>query len=95
MMTFGWLFWLVVGFLIWRLVASRGCGAGRRGRERRASPRKATDDAALEISRDLEDQRSYVEALETRVAELEERLDFTERLLASRRDSLPEERRAG
>jgi hypothetical protein len=39
--------------------------------------------------RELEDQRSYVDALESRVAQLEERLDFTERLLAGRRSETP------
>lgn len=34
----------------------------------------------------LDEQRSYIESLETRVSELEERLDFTERLLAERRE---------
>jgi hypothetical protein len=35
---------------------------------------------------ELEVQRSYIEALESRVGQLEERLDFTERLLATRTD---------
>jgi hypothetical protein len=34
----------------------------------------------------MDDQRPYIEALESRVAELEERLDFTERLVAERRE---------
>jgi hypothetical protein len=33
---------------------------------------------------ELDAERGYVDALETRVAQLEERLDFTERLLAAR-----------
>jgi hypothetical protein len=32
------------------------------------------------------DQQAYIESLEARVTELEERLDFTERLLAERRE---------
>ena len=32
----------------------------------------------------MEEQRVYVDGLERRVAELEERLDFTERLLGER-----------
>jgi hypothetical protein len=40
-------------------------------------------------SRDPEnDQQIYIESLETRVSELEARLDFTERLLSERRDSV-------
>jgi hypothetical protein len=34
-----------------------------------------------------DDQQSYIDALETRVSELEERLDFTERLLAERKET--------
>lgn len=34
----------------------------------------------------LQNQQEYIDSLESRVSELEERLDFTERLLASRRD---------
>ena len=37
-----------------------------------------------ETATELETQRGYIEALEMRVAELENRLDFTERLLAGR-----------
>lgn len=36
------------------------------------------------------DQQSYIDSLETRVSELEERLDFTERLLAERREPVSE-----
>jgi hypothetical protein len=35
----------------------------------------------------LPNQQEYIDSLETRVSELEERLDFTERLLAERRES--------
>ena len=38
-----------------------------------------------------EDQQAYIDALETRVTELEERLDFTERLLAERREPVSQE----
>jgi hypothetical protein len=34
----------------------------------------------------LKEQQTYIEALESRVNDLEERLDFTERLLAERRE---------
>jgi len=40
-------------------------------------------------ARSLEDERSTIEALESRVAQLEERLDFTERLLAGRQHAPP------
>ena len=42
--------------------------------------------------RELDEQREYVDSLERRVAELEERLDFTERLLAQRNQGAPEHR---
>jgi hypothetical protein len=45
---------------------------------RRESPR---------LERELDEHRVYVDGLERRVAELEERLDFTERLLAQRPES--------
>jgi hypothetical protein len=66
----GWIFWLLVAFLIWRFAARGGC--------RRAH-------APLRERREHEDS-AYVDALETRVSNLEERLDFTERLLAGRRE---------
>jgi hypothetical protein len=53
----------------WR--RERWAVAGRRG-----SPR---------LEQELDEHRAYVDGLERRVAELEERLDFTERLLAGRR----------
>jgi hypothetical protein len=40
-------------------------------------------------TRELAEQRSTVELLESRVAELEARLDFTERLLAGRQEAPP------
>jgi hypothetical protein len=40
------------------------------------------------LERELDEQRVYVDGLERRVAELEERLDFTERLLARRSESV-------
>jgi hypothetical protein len=40
------------------------------------------------LERELDEQRLYVDGLERRVAELEEQLDFTERLLARRSESV-------
>jgi len=40
-------------------------------------------------SRTREERDAEVEALESRIAELEQRLDFTERLLADRRKDAP------
>ena len=41
-------------------------------------------DYRLEVGKRIEDQATTVDALKARVAQLEERLDFTERLLAGR-----------
>jgi hypothetical protein len=79
----GWLFWAVMAFVIWRLAASCGCWDWLERRRLRGRSGSA-DVAGAGISREVADQRSYIDALETRVAELEERLDFTERLLAGR-----------
>ena len=46
------------------------------------NPRKARKQVRLALG----DQQNYIESLETRVSDLEERLDFTERLLAERRE---------
>jgi hypothetical protein len=43
-------------------------------------------DRQLERRNGIDDQRPHIEALESRVTELEERLDFTERLVAERRE---------
>ncbi len=37
------------------------------------------------------DQQQYIEALETRLSQLEERLDFTERLLTERREPVKQD----
>ena len=74
MWGFAWMFWLMPFLLFvmltrhWR--RERWAVAGRR-----ESPR---------LERELDEHRVYVDGLERRVAELEERLDFTERLLAKR-----------
>jgi hypothetical protein len=40
-----------------------------------------------DLRREIESQRSTIERLETTVSQLEERLDFTERLLAGRHEA--------
>jgi hypothetical protein len=72
---FGMLFWLVVLWFAFKAFRSWSCGS--RGYLR---------DRQWEREDGVEDQRPYIEALESRVAELEERLDFTERLVAGRRE---------
>jgi hypothetical protein len=71
---FGFLFWVAVIWLAVRVWRSWG-GCSAVGRDRRPISRHRLD---------VEDEQPNVEALESRVSELEERLDFTERLLAGR-----------
>ena len=92
---FGFVFWMVVIWMairFWhrregrRMVGLRGYAPNSgwydsgefynsRGREVRKQRREIAGD-----------QQQYIESLESRVSELEERLDFTERLLAERRE---------
>jgi hypothetical protein len=75
MWRYPWMFWLVPLFFFYFATRarrwSRWAGPGRR-------------DYPLDMGKRLEDQATTVEALESRIAQLEERLDFTERLLAGR-----------
>jgi hypothetical protein len=75
MWGFAWMFWLMPFLLFVMLTRHRGrwAMAGPGG-----SPR---------LERELHEQRVYVDGLERRVAELEERFDITERLLARRSES--------
>ncbi|HEY8258346.1 MAG TPA: hypothetical protein VIG08_11890 [Gemmatimonadales bacterium] len=78
---FAWLFWLValfffVGFMRRRRWAMGYGGCGGQGRF----------DRAPTMYRGQENQQSYVEELERRIADLEEKLDFTERLVSERRE---------
>ncbi|HET7458544.1 MAG TPA: hypothetical protein VFJ74_12915 [Gemmatimonadaceae bacterium] len=75
-----WRRWEMMGPPMWY----RGRWAAYDGAWHRA-PRGARH-AATPARREpmTEDEASHVEALETRIAELEQRLDFTERLLAGR-----------
>jgi hypothetical protein len=73
MSFFGMLFWILVLWLVYRAW-------------RRARPCVAVESGEYR-GRDLagrDEQQDYIDALESRVSELEERLDFTERLLASK-----------
>ena len=92
MSVFGMLFWIVVVWLViraWR--RSHACAvAGPRGYdwEWQTSDRYSSRDAGT-LGRIRPEREEYIESLETRLSELEERLDFTERLLASRNELSP------
>jgi hypothetical protein len=74
MFGFAWMFWLIP-FLFFCMMARHW----RRERWAHALPGGSPG-----VDRELDEYREYVDSLERRVAELEERLDFTERLLAQR-----------
>jgi hypothetical protein len=90
MWEFGLMFWLVP-LLLFLLVRRSWCWAPAAGyREGRGESRSRKRHQGLEarhapaVDDELEQQRGYIEQLERQVADLEERLDFTERLLAGR-----------
>jgi hypothetical protein len=82
---FGMLFWIVVLWFAFKAMR-------RSGRAVALSPRgywpgwyrRDRYDAA--DAPELPPRRDYIDSLETRLSELEERLDFTERLLAGRQE---------
>ena len=87
---FGFVFWM---FMIWMIIRYWNRREGKRMAPATSgwydsgefvNPRKTRKQARLALG----DQQNYIESLETRVSELEERLDFTERLLAERRETM-------
>ena len=77
MWRYPWMFWLVPLFFFYL--------ATRRHRWNRwAGPGYGRREVPPDVAKRLEDQATTVDVLESRVAQLEERLDFTERLLAGR-----------
>jgi hypothetical protein len=94
MWFFGWMFWVVPLLIFaaimrhrrwerWAMMGPRGYGPyggwwgpghPARWREQQARAPRGEQDG----------QQEYIESLETRIAQLEERLDFTERLLEGR-----------
>ena len=89
---FGLVFWLAVAWLAFRTfrrwgycaaVGPRGYAPGWYSRERHDAPVTHPSMPA----RSEKHGQDYIDALETRVSELEERLDFTEQLLAERRQT--------
>jgi hypothetical protein len=85
---FGMLFWILVLWFVYRAwrrseryvaVVPRGSWTGYPW-DRYATRDLPSPPAAPEVRQD------YIDALESRISELEERLDFTERLLAKRQE---------
>lgn len=84
-------FWLMVFVAFVVLPAVRGGGRGTKrelGLANSALDRSRREIATLR--QDLEERLADVDLLSTRVAELENRLDFTERLLAQHRPVAPD-----
>lgn len=79
-----WYFWLIPVVIFWSFGFRRRWEHPRRSRRSRQ-----LEDAAVspELANEVEAQRTYISDLEARVAELENRLDFTERLLSTRHQS--------
>ena len=89
---FGMLFWLAILWFAFRAIRRRERWAmmGPRGYAPWWYTRDRYDrsrDVQAPPRREPDSQQSYIDSLETRVSDLEERLDFTERLLASRRET--------
>lgn len=96
---FGFVFWIVVVWMVvryWhRREERRMIGSGG------SMPNSGWYDSGEFYKKDrkghrktrqiLGDQQEYIEALERRVSELEERLDFTERLLSERREPVSQD----
>ena len=87
---FGMLFWiLVLWFVIrWWRKSERCVAVGSQGSWGDGYGRDAyrMRDRSMPSPRPG-DRQEYIDSLESRIGELEERLDFTERLLANRRES--------
>jgi hypothetical protein len=78
MWGFGFMFWLVPLLLF--------SFAFRRRRWYASHAPQPWHDGA-DLRREVEEQRGTIERLESTVSQLEERLDFTERLLAGRHEA--------
>ncbi len=86
---FGMLFWILVLWFVFRAWrrSERYAAMGPRANWTGWYPGDRYAMRNLPSSRRLpEDRQDDIDALESRISELEERLDFTERLLANRRD---------
>ena len=90
----GWM-WILIPFFFFVMFRRRSwMGWDHRGNKRRFQRSmdtmrdhvETTSAGSSRLSEELEDHRRYVDQLENRVAELENRLDFTERLLAGRQE---------
>jgi hypothetical protein len=84
MWGFAFMFWLVPLLLI-SMAFRRRRWYGRYGPSGRYGPPPWADGS--DLRREIEVQRGTIERLESTVSQLEERLDFTERLLSGRHEA--------
>ncbi len=100
MSFFGFVFWMVVLWMIYRywqrregrrMAGPNGNAAGTGWYDSGEFYNPRGRKGRKQTLRLLGDQQQYIESLESRVSELEERLDFTERLLAERREPVSPE----
>jgi hypothetical protein len=75
-MWFMW--WWIIPLMIWLMLS------GHHRRRYRGYQRVDERDTVVELRRTVEDQRSYIDQLETRLSRVEDGLEFAERLLAER-----------
>jgi len=75
-MWFMW--WWIIPLMIWLMMS------GHHRRRYRRYQRPDDRDTVAELRRTVEDQRSYIDQLETRLSRVEDGLEFAERLLAER-----------
>lgn len=96
---FGFVFWIVVVWMVIRYLQRRegrrmiGSGGSlpNSGWYDSGEFYKKGDRSKRMARKVLGDQQDYIESLERRVSELEERLDFTERLLSERREPISQD----
>ena len=96
MSFFGFVFWMVVLWLAYRWwtryerrtarVPGPQNGWYDSGEFYDRRPRKLERKLEQKLAHSAGEQQAYIDSLEARVTELEERLDFTERLLAERKE---------
>jgi hypothetical protein len=98
MWFFGWMFWVVPLLIFaavmrrrrwerWAMMGPQGYGPYSAWWGPGRHPRRHEQQArASRAEGDQDQQQAYIESLETRITQLEERLDFTERLLEGRRE---------
>lgn len=83
MWGFAWMFWMVPLFFCFAMMRRR---RWERWAMAQGYYRAGAGGSGSGLQREVESQRTSIEELEHRIAQLEEKLDFTERLVTGRRD---------